>query len=750
MEPVVLAGRVLSQIEGLKPRVLALPGTEPDYKPWPYGIHPDIKRALGRVGMEDLYSHQVAAYDAWRQGNDVAVVTGTSSGKTLCFNLPVLQSCMEEPKARALYLYPTKALAQDQAGKLESLSHLLPFHSATYDGDTPKNKRSAIRNNANIVLTNPDMLHVGILPQHELWGSFFRSLRIIVLDEMHAYRGVFGTHLAFILRRLLRLCEWYGSKPRIIGCSATIANVEEHFEELTGRRPFVIDFNGAPGAYKAVYMISPDEVEQFPTPNSLTSEILFQLIKAHVPTLAFCRSRNAVELVLRSTQAKLAKDDLPTTQVEGYRGGYTPAERRAIEKRFFDRGSGGSDSLTGLVSTSAMEMGVDVGSLGAVIINGFPGSMSSFWQQAGRAGRGKTPGACIYLAGQDPFDQYFVRNSGGLLSKSIESAVVQTANPQIMGSQLLCAAFERPIAPAELAGFGPTSPQVIEGHVEAKMLDFSSGRFFFASYESPAAHTNIRGSNSGQVTLFEGTEPIGSMEFWRALQFAHEGALYLHRGQNYRVELFRPGDMRANLIKTDLDAYTMPSVSSVVEPVATLDELAWGQRRIALKVLKVTQLVSGYREFRLDSGGAGDYHELDSPPLTVQTVGVQLLLPEEMGMEEDPEWLGSLHGAEHALLTTAPFLAGCDRADLNSAWFPYFYDSRAPTLFFYDAMEGGIGLSEKLFANRQTWAEMAHELMVSCPCQDGCAKCLHIPRCESANEALSKVGAIALIESLLI
>lgn len=708
-------------------------------------MHPLLKRQLQEQGVERLYCHQAHAFDEWAQGNDVLVTTGTNSGKTLCYNLPAIQACLGEPAAKCLFLFPTKALAQDQLGRLSALLPSPGIRVATYDGDTPKSQRSAIRRSAHIVISNPDMLHVGILPGHEHWTMFLRSLRLIAIDEMHVYRGVFGSHVASVLRRLLRLCEWHRARPQIVACSATIGNPRELFEKLTGRSPKLVDEDGSPSGKRTFVFWNPPEMEggHRLSANFVTSEILCNFAEVGQRTLAFSRSRTSAELVLRYARRRANQSGaFPAEALESYRAGYTVKERREIEQGLF------SGTLLGLSATNAMELGVDVGALDAVVMNGYPGTSSSYWQQAGRAGRGSRDGVAIMVAHDDPLEQFLVRKPDLLLDASHESVSINPENPQILGKQLICAAYERPLAPSELQIFGDSAISVAEGLDRSGELQFQSGLFYYPEHSSPAGAVDIRGSSGDQVRLLiEGVE-LGTMERWRAMTNAYAGAVYLHRGATYLVDELDLDKGVAMVHPAKVDFYTQAIARSVLDPAPPARAKALPDADASLCGVTVTDLVSEFRRKSLDGDSVLSIEPLDLPPLTYETVCVRFDLPH---LPEGPEFLdgvGGVHGMEHALLAVAPLLAGCDRGDIGSAWYSVFPDTLRPAIFLFDRTPGGVGLCERLFESVGGWLKAALQLLTSCKCTEGCPACLLSPRCESMNEALHKSRAVKLLERL--
>lgn len=704
-------------------------------------LHPRLAERLEALGLSRLYTHQAKAIDAAAEGRDLVVVTGTNSGKTLCYNVPAMQSMLAEPACRALYLFPTKALAQDQLGKLEEIAPGPDVRCGTYDGDTPQNRRASIRKAAHIVLTNPDMLHIGILPGHENWARFFKSLRLVVLDEMHVYRGVFGSHVGGVIRRLLRICEWYHSRPQVIACSATIGNPTELFRKLTGREATLIDDDGSPQGRRTFVFWNPplQEDQTRLSANLVSGRLLGGLAECGCRTLAFCRARISTELVLRYARRHVDSGKIVAPEkIEGYRGGYTPKERRAIEQALF------KGDLLGLAATSAMELGVDVGGLDAVILNGYPGTSASFWQQAGRAGRGTRDALAVFIAHDDPLEQFLVREPHRLLESAGESVAVNPANPQVMSDQLRCAAYERPLAPTELAAMGDQALQLAEELDRSGILQFRAGYFFYPSHDAPAPKVNIRGAGSDEVKLMLDKEELGTMERWRALQSAHEGAVYLHRDTAYVVEELDLEASVARLVRKEVPYFTDPILQSVIETAVDVRQQPWSKGKLVFGGLTVTNLVLGARMKSVEGGAVVGQIELDLPPITFATVGLRLELPSFT----DEKQAAGLHALEHALMAVAPLIAGCDRGDLGSAWYPVFTETLEPALFVYDTTPGGVGLSEELYEQRHAWANAALQLLVSCKCVDGCPGCLLSARCESGNELLDKARAVALLKRL--
>ena len=722
-----LLGPVLRRLEGREVSILTLPERAAELADWPDGLRPQVWTRLQEAGFARAYSHQAAAIKASLAGEDVCLVTGTSSGKTLAFLAPVIEALLAEPNARALLVYPTKALAQDQEARIAAL---LPpgLRVGVYDGDTPTAARSAVRKSAHVVLTNPDMLHVGILPNNA-WSGFFRALRAVVVDESHVYRGLFGAHCAGVFRRLLRLCAAQRARPRIVAATATVANPGEAFEALFGRTATVITEDGSPQGTKTLVFVAPAEADEQGAGLTTTAALLTaELVAAGSPTLTFCGSRTATELVSRRANEALGRAGL----VDSYRGGYTREERRAIERRFF----GGE--LLGLVSTSAMELGVDVGHIESVVMVGYPGAVSRFWQQAGRAGRGGRPGLAVLLAREDPLEAFLTRDPEQIVGRSVERVAVPTRNPTVCRAQLACAAYESPIGDDEIARFGPGYVQALQEAATLGELAPAGGRWIYPSHRSPAAQVSIRGLPGGDVALTVDGEVIGTMEAWRARRYAHAGAVYLHRGDTFLVRSLDLGRGLAVLDRADPPWFTRPVAQSVFEPQFDI-ETDGGLRLVATRV---TTAVTGYQKLDPRTMAVIDRLELEPDYETMDTVAVQI------AVDADPiEDVAAVHALQHALVTTAPLVAACDRQDLLSAWYALDPATMAPTVYVADAAPGGSGLAEALFAGREDWLRQALTLFEGCPCEDGCPSCSLVSWCEVSNEALDKRGAVRLLGS---
>lgn len=687
---------------------------------------------LRQSGVSQLYEHQAQAVTHALAGRDVLVTTSTSSGKSLCYNVPVLQACLTEPHARAIYLFPTKALAHDQLDKLHELIPDGEVQVASYDGDTARASRALARREAHILLTNPDMLHNGMLPGHEPWAKFFKSLRYVVVDEVHTYRGLFGTQVAGVLRRLLRLAAWHGARPQVIGCSATVAEPVAFFRKLTGRDASLVDEDTGPAGRHSLITVGTPEVADQARPNWDTAEILGRLVANDRRTMAFCRSRRAVEEVLRNTRKLLEQHGFEPGLVDSYRGGYTATERRAIEKAL------AKGKLYGLVTTNAMEMGIDVGSLDVVVMNGFPGTVSSFWQQSGRAGRSGRDGATVYLAQPDALEQLLAREPWRLKGVG-DPCVLGMNNTAIFGGQLKCAAYERAVDPAELPGFAPCAAEAVGQLVEAGEMTESVGRFYYPAHVSPARQINLRGEPGQQVLLVAGGDVVGSMEPWRAINEAHAGAVYLHRSQTYVVDDLDLDRGVATMHAEDPGYTTQSFGSTSVDPHTVLKK----DGNVSLVALTVTSTVSGYRCVSHDRETLSE-EDLHLPSRTLDTVGLRVD-PDLLIDGDDPTPMAIVHTLHHLLVAAAPWIAGCDRRDLMSTWYAVFPDTFRPAIFIADGVQGGIGFAERLYDCFDLLVDSAKTIVSTCECQDGCPACVLTSWCEAGNKLLLKPETLAFL-----
>ena len=719
----------------------------------PPELHPDVTAALHAAGIDELYAHQAEALHAAWAGPTI-VTTGTASGKSLCFNLPTLDVISRDAKARALYLYPTKALAQDQARALHALG-VKRARPAIYTGDTPREERAQIRRRANIVLTNPDMLHLGILPNHPAWGDFLSNLAVVVVDEAHVYRGVFGSHVANVLRRLLRIADAYGTAPRVLMASATIANPAELAERLTGLDDIaVIERDGSPGARKTIAMWNPPIVDEaLGTRRSVLAEaadLLAELVSEGARTIVFMKSRKAVELMAKFT--RLALEDRGAGEladlVEPYRAGYTPGQRRELERRLVD------GELLGVVSTDALELGIDIGSLDAAICVTFPGTVASLRQMWGRAGR-RGRGLAVYVAGDDALDQFFCRHPDEFLDRPVERAILNHENEQIYEAHLLCAAHEGPLEPADAEFLGPrwrlhADTMVSRGDLRERKPGIFVPR---RPEEYPAAQVSLRsaGRDSFAILDTDSGELLGTVESARAYSTTYDGAIYLHGGRSFEVTGLDHDARHAFVRPFAGDWYTQPKSETDTLITRLLDRRETMGVTLSFGEVVVTEQVMAYQRKRLADHEVLDLVALDMPQTSFTTHALWYELGEEALGSKAPliALLGALHAAEHTQIAVLPLLAMCDRWDIGGLSTNLHPQTGGPTIFIYDGHPGGIGITRQGFLEFEALVDDAHRLLSECPCESGCPSCVQSPKCGNLNEPLSKAGARELMGRML-
>jgi DEAD/DEAH box helicase domain-containing protein len=734
-------------VEALGETVASLPPRPPNLVE-PPELHPELAVAISREGIKHLYSHQREAYELLRVGENVVVATATASGKSLCYKIPALENALRSPASRALLLYPTKALAQDQLGKIRAFK-LRGVNPATYDGDTPTSLRPEVRRKANIVLTNPDMLNIGVLPNHEAWGDFLRNLELVAVDEAHVLRGVFGSHVATVLRRLRRVAALHGSDPRFVMTSATIANPQELAESLTGLPFTLVDSDGASSGERRVIFRNPPLLDKEKGERrSLLTEgalVFAELVRQGVRTIAFAKTRKAAELIYRYAADRVGVD--LSRRISPYRAGYTAKERREIEGRLF-RGE-----LLGVVSTNALELGVDVGSLDAVVCCGYPGSVASIWQQWGRAGRGNDPALAVYIAGRDALDQFLYENPKRVLGRRVEAARVTLENPYILGPHLLAAAHEAPLDAEDEEYFGPAYREVATELMKAGVLAPSGGRLVYVGGDNPARKVSLR-SASSDIVLIADTEGelIGTAEATRAPSELHPGATYLHRGAAYEVEELDLAAHRALARRVPNHYYTRPRVETDVEILDEVEQrelangttLNWGR-------VRTTDSVTYYKKVRVADDREVGVFPLDLPDVILETQALWVTLPPlpRTARPSFESFGGALHAGEHGMIGLLPLFAMCDRADIGGLSTPIHRQSRLPTIFVYDGYPGGVGISRRGYDAFESLARDTLGVIVRCPCERGCPACIQSPKCGNWNEPLSKDGAVALLRYLL-
>ena len=725
------------------PRVAALPAD----------LHPALAEALRARGFDGLWSHQAEAYEAAAAG-PVVITTGTASGKSLAFNLPTLDALLRDRTARALYLYPAKALSQDQARALGALGLGKQLRPAIYDGDTPRAQRAAIRRRSNLVLTNPDMLHLGILPNHPAWSAFFSSLAVVVVDEAHVYRGVFGSHVGNVLRRLRRVAQAYGCAPRFLLATATIANPVELAERLTGLEDWtLVDRDGSPGASRTVAMWNPPLVDEaLGARRSVLGEaadVVAELVASGARTIAFMKSRRAVELLARFVQQTLEGRDRPelASRVAAYRAGYTPQQRRELERKL------AAGELLAVISTDALELGIDIGSLDAAVCVTFPGTVASLRQMWGRAGR-RGRGLAVYIAGEDGLDQFFCRHPDEFLDRPVEAAILDPFNEPIRAPHLLCAAHEGPLEPADAATLGDFDIVAESLEAAGRLRRTRHGHWVPRRAEGyPAADVSLRsaGMDAFAVVAVSSGEVIGTVEAARAFTTVHEGAVYLHMGRPYSV-LALDLDARHALVEPfSGDYYTQPKKETDLHVERLLDRRDEIGVPLSMGVVEVTETVLAYQRKKMSDHTPIDIVALDLPETSFSTQALWYELGEEiLGIDFPLETLlGSLHAAEHSQIAVLPLLAMCDRWDIGGLSTNFHAQTGRPTIFIYEGHPGGVGITRRGYLAFDALVESAHRLVGECPCESGCPSCVQSPKCGNLNEPLHKAGAVELMSRML-
>ncbi|HEY8393673.1 MAG TPA: DEAD/DEAH box helicase [Thermaerobacter sp.] len=722
------------------------PAEPGQYADPPAELDPRLVEWLRSRGIQRLYSHQAEAIAASLRGEDVVVVTPTASGKTLCYNLPVLQRILERPEARALYLFPTKALAQDQYAVLQDAVEQLgiPLKAFTYDGDTPTAARRAIRAAGHVVITNPDMLHAGILPYHTRWVNLFENLEYVVIDELHHYRGVFGSHVANVLRRLQRICEFYGSRPRIIACSATIANPLQHAEKLLGRPVRLIDKSGAPRGERHVIVYNPPVINpQLGIRRGVLPEArrwAERFLKNGIPTIVFARTRLAVEVLLTYLRDALGEDG---ERLRGYRGGYLPHERREIERGLRE------GRVLGVVSTNALELGIDIGSLQAAVIAGFPGSLSSFWQQAGRAGRRQGASVVVLVASSSPLDQYIARHPEFLLSTPVEAAYINPDNLYILVSHIQCAAFELPFRSGERFGDQPVD-DVLTFLAEQGLVQRAGDRWHWISDTFPAHEISLRSAAEENVVIIDvsrGARVIGEVDRFSAPLLVHEQAIYIHEGQQYQVERLDFEENKAYVRPVNVDYYTDAHLAVDLKVLDTLAARPVPGGEAARGEVAVIARATLFKKIKLYTHENVGWGRIHLPELEMHTAACWFSLAKEAAAGLEPAAVQSgLHGLAYLLGRLAPLYLLCDPRDLGTVAQLRSPFTGRPTVFLYDAYPGGVGLADKAYEILDLLWQAAAEAIEACPCEAGCPACVG-PENESGSGA--KEAARRLLARLL-
>jgi DEAD/DEAH box helicase domain-containing protein len=699
--------------------------------PFPEHLDQRIQKGLRKRGITQLYTHQGSAFEATLDGEHMVAVTPTASGKTLCYNLPVLQAIAQNPHSRAIYLFPTKALAQDQKSELnEMISEIgIDIKSYTYDGDTPANVRQLIRQAGHVVMTNPDMLHSGILPHHTKWVSLFENLRYIIIDELHIYRGVFGSHVANVLRRLLRICRFYGSEPRFICTSATIANPRELAEQLTGQRMRLIDNNGAPTGVKHIVFYNPPIINKpLNIRKSATlevKELARQLLSNDIQTIVFARSRVRVEILLNYLK-DLTKHQHGPKSIRAYRGGYLPQERREIEQGLRN------GEIMGVVSTNALELGVDIGQLQACILTGYPGSVASTWQQAGRAGRRQGEALIIMVASSNPIDQYIIQHPDYFFNRNPEKARIQPDNLIILVDHIKCAAYELPFSKGECFG-DQEIEEILHFLSEERILIQQHDKWYWMNDAFPAHNISLRSASQENVVIIDISETnqarvIGEMDRFSAMTLLHDEAIYLHQGVQYQVEKLDYEEKKAFVREVTSDYFTDANLAVQLKVLEIDSTLQKQEITYSFGDVTVNAMATLFKKIKFETHeniGSGPIH---LPEEELHTSAVWISIPPQWEKEWGKEKLSAgLVGLAHVLNHVAPLFVMCDSHDLHVVPQMKAIHNDEPTLFIYDRYPGGIGLSEQLFKDMDPLLQEALALVNKCPCQHGCPSCIGFP-----------------------
>ncbi len=730
-----------------------LPEREARYADLARPLPPDLQHALVGLGIERLYTHQAQTIDRLRDGRHTVVATGTASGKTLAYHLPVLESVLNG--RRALYLSPTKALAQDQLRQVARFS-LPEVVADTYDGDTPSNLRASIRRNANVVLTNPDMLHIGLLPHHALWRTFFSRLAFVVVDEAHVLRGIFGSHVGLVLRRLRRVCRRYGANPTFAFASATIGNPAEHASMLIGSDVEAVTDDGAPVGERHFAFWNPPFLTDANdgrrrSSNVEASKLLATLVDNDARSLAFSKSRVAAELVAKYARSR---SDGPSNRITAYRAGYLAAERRDIEAGLQD------GRYPGVSATDALELGIDVGGLDAVVLNGFPGTIASARQQAGRAGRAGQPSLAVVIPRDEPLDQYYVGAPNDFFAKPHEAALLNPGNLHVLAPHIGCAAYEIPLSvetDAETIG-GQALAALAAGMVAAGDLRERRGRLYWARPHPPAPSVDIRSTGGAPFRIVErGTgRLIGTVDGVRAQSTVHPGAIYLHQGESYRVDDLVFEDRVAVVEPHGAEEYTQAKTDTDLVVLATEQYGSLGDCGLFHGLVEVTDHVIAFQRRQLPGGEVLEVQDLDLPPQRLVTRAVWYTLPDAL-LESSlrglaggfDTMLGSLHAAEHAAIGILPVFAMCDRWDIGGLSTNYHSDTGLPTIFIYDGYPMGAGISDHAFTVAVEHLGRTRDHVERCPCATGCPACVQSPKCGNWNEPLHKEGAVGVLSLLI-
>ncbi|MEK3645413.1 DEAD/DEAH box helicase [Aeribacillus sp. FSL M8-0235] len=721
-----------------------IPEKEAITVPFPEDMDNRLKEMLKKKGIEQLYSHQKEAFELALNHHNIVAVTPTASGKTLCYNLPVLNAILKNNNTRALYLFPTKALAQDQKSELNEWIEGIKteINCYTYDGDTSPTIRQKIRKAGHIVMTNPDMLHSGILPHHTKWVSLFENLKYVVIDELHTYRGVFGSHVANVIRRLKRICRFYGSDVQFICTSATIANPLEFAETLIGEKAVLIDRNGAPRSKKHFIFYNPPVVNK---PLNIrrsamidVKEIAKEFLKNDIQTIVFARSRTRVEIILTYLQ-EMTKKELGSKTIRGYRGGYLPKQRREIEKGLRE------GKIKGVVSTNALELGVDIGQLQVCIMTGYPGSIASAWQQSGRAGRREEEAAIILVGGSSPLDQYILKHPEYLFEKNPESAIIHPDNLIILVDHIKCAAFELPFQSGETLD-GVEVDDILDFLKEEGVLYENGGRWYWMSDSFPAHGISLRSASQENVVIIDttnGANVIGEMDRFSAMTMLHEEAIYLHEGRQFQVEKLDWEEKKAYVSEVNVDYFTDANLAVQLKVLEVDQEKESKSMEIGFGDVMVLAQPTIFKKIKFgthENIGSGPIH---LPEEELHTTGAWISFKNDVfSVLSEEQMEKALVGISHALKYVSALAAMCDPNDLDVVFQVKSIHNGKPTIYLYDRYPGGVGLAKKVFDEFESLLERTEEMVTNCKCDDGCPSCIGLDG-ESSGR---KVAALRLLQ----
>ena len=723
-----------------------LPGREAKYTDFPPTLNEKLVDVLKKRGIHQLYSHQRHAIDAIERGEDVVVVTPTASGKTLCYNLPVLNQILKNEDARALYLFPTKALSSDQVAELYGVIEALgaEIKAYTYDGDTPAPARTLIRQAGHVVVTNPDMLHAGILPHHTKWVKLFENLKYVVIDEIHAYRGIFGSNLANVIKRLKRICAFYGAHPQFICCSATIKNPQELASIMTGRQVLLVDDNGAPTGTKHVILYNPPVINrQLGIRQSALSEtehIAAGFLRNKIQTIVFARSRLHVEVMVRQLK-DMVRDPLGEAgTVRGYRGGYLPTLRRQIERELR------AGNILTVVSTNALELGIDIGQLEACILCGYPGTIASTWQQAGRAGRRNTDSLLLMVASSSPLDQFIVNNPEYFFGQSPEMALINPDNLYIQLNHFKCAAYELPFVKGEDSFGDPASTaEMLEYLAEERIVREVGDRYYWMAEEFPQAGISLRSAADQNYLIIDISTPgkhrvIGEMDRFTVPMLLHQYAIYMHEGKQFQVEELDFDDKKAYVRAVDVDYYTDADLTVSLKVLDEFDERPLGKMTRHRGEVLVSQIVTLFKKMKLDTHENLGWGPVTLPELEMHTTACWWSMPEGMEQKYGKDMLqGAMVGLAHLIRSIAPVHLMCAPQDLRVTYHVRDPFTQQPTLYLSETTPGGLGLSDRVYEMDMELFTEAAMMLNRCACENGCPGCIGAGAGKDTKRALASI-----------